>query len=113
PTATPREPGRNLFVYHAPAPRGAMIAPVAPTPALAEALPAVAPLLPSLKLAGIGEDDGADGPVRVAFVTGEGQLFMVKEGENVTPRYQVTKISADVVELRDVTDNTVRRLALR
>jgi hypothetical protein len=51
--------------------------------------------------------------VRVAFISGEGQLFMVKEGENVTSRYQVTQISADVVELRDLSDNTVRRLALR
>jgi len=38
---------------------------------------------------------------------------MVKEGEAVTARYQVAKISADVVELSDVSDHTVRRLALR
>jgi hypothetical protein len=113
PTATPRQPGRNLFAYHAPAPRVALIDPPAPKPALAETLPAVVPSVPSLKLAGIGEDDGPDGPVRVAFISGEGQLFMVKEGENVTSRYQVTQISADVVELRDLSDNTVRRLALR
>ena len=113
PTATPRQPGRNLFVYHAPEPRAAAIAPAAPKPALTEPLPALTPPQPLLKLAGIGEDAGPDGPLRVAFITGEGQLFMVKEGESVTSRYQVTKISADVVELRDVTDNTVRRLALR
>src|SRR5437588_351429 len=43
----------------------------------------------------------------------EGQLFMVKEGENVTPRFRVVKISADVVELLDLSTNTPRRLALR
>jgi len=38
---------------------------------------------------------------------------MVKEGDAVTLRYRVAKISADVVELSDLTDNSVRRLALR
>jgi hypothetical protein len=38
---------------------------------------------------------------------------MVKEGETVTRRYRVTKISAEVVELIDLTDNSLRRLALR
>jgi hypothetical protein len=37
----------------------------------------------------------------------------VKEGESILDRYRVTKIAADVVELTDVTDGTVRRLALR
>ena len=79
-------------------------------------MPSIAPApvpLPPLKLAGIAEDAGPDGPVRIAIVSGEGQLFMVKEGETVTPRYRVTKISADVIELTDVVDNSVRRLALR
>jgi hypothetical protein len=51
--------------------------------------------------------------VRIAFISCEGQLFMVKEGDSVTPRYCVAKISADVVELTDVIDNSIRRLALR
>ena len=55
----------------------------------------------------------ADSPIRVAFIAGEGQLFMVKEGELVTPRYRVAKISDEVVELTDVIDNSTRRLALR
>jgi hypothetical protein len=114
PVATPRHPARNLFAYRAmgaPAPSPSV---AAPRPALTEAAPAPAPLaLPALKLAGIAEDSGADGPERTAFISGEGQLFMVKEGETVTPRYRVTKISADVVELIDLTDNSIRRLALR
>jgi len=113
PDATPRTPGRNLFTYHAAAVRQApiVVAP-APRPALTEFVPAVMGL-PPLKLAGIAEDPGADGPVRIAFISGEGVLFMVKEGETVTPRYRVAKISGDAVELTDVIDNRSRRLALR
>jgi Tfp pilus assembly protein PilP len=66
-----------------------------------------------LKLAGIAEDAGAEGPVRTAIISGEGQLYMAKEGDNVTPRYRVVRISPDVVELLDVIDNSTRRLALR
>jgi hypothetical protein len=111
PASAPRTPGRNLFSFHAVAARPQVAAPQA-KPAVVE--PARAPIaLPALKLSGIAEDPGADGPVRIAFISGEGQLFMAKEGETVTPRYRVAKISADVVELTDVSDNTVRRLALR
>jgi hypothetical protein len=112
PSEPPRRPARNLFAY-----RGAVAKPLAPAPAphpaVTEAPAVFAPPQPSLKLAGIGEDEGADGPIRIAFISGEGQLFMVKEGEMVTPRYRVARISADVVELEDLTTNTPRRLALR
>lgn len=112
PAAAPRSPSRNLFAFRAGAARPAAPSAPAPQPVLTERAPA-APALPALKLSGIAEDAGADGPVRIAFISGEGQLFMAKEGENVTPRYRVTKISVDVVELVDVVDNSIRRLALR
>jgi hypothetical protein len=111
PTSTPRQPGRNLFTFRAGTPREPQPA-FAPPPALPEAAP-LTPALPSLKLAGIAEDTEADVPIRTAIISGEGQLYMVKEGEAVTPRYRVAKISADVVELVDLLDNSVRRLALR
>lgn len=115
PSATPSAPGRNLFAFQAapvrPAPTVAVL-PV-PRPALTEFAPAPELAQPALKLSGIAEDAGADGPIRIAFISGEGQLFMVKEGETVTPRYRVAKISADVVELTDVIDNSIRRLALK
>jgi hypothetical protein len=116
PTATPSQPARNLFAFRAMrAPASA--APLGPAPAPKAALTELAPApvagLPPLKLAGIAEDAGPDGPVRIAFIAGEGQLFMVKEGEKVSLRYRVTKISADVVELVDLGDNSTRRLALR
>jgi hypothetical protein len=111
PSSTPRTPGRNLFTFRAaPAP----IAPAAPRAAITE-MPVAAPAaaLPALKLAGIGEDPGTDGPIRQAFISGPGQLFIVKEGEAVTTRYRVAKISSEVVELTDLLDGTSRRLALK
>jgi hypothetical protein len=111
PSAAPRTPGRNLFTFHVAAARQPAPVPPAPHAALAELPAPIA--LPALKLSGIAEDPGADGPVRIAFIAGGGQLFMVKEGETVTPRYRVATIAADVVELTDVIDNSVRRLALK
>jgi len=112
PTATPNQPSRNLFSFRSGPAR--VPAPVAPAPPpIIEAPVAPRPAQPSLKLAGIAEDEGPNGPVRTAIIAGEGQLFMVKEGDAVTLRYRVSKISADVVELTDLTDNSVRRLALK
>ena len=112
PTTTPSQPGRNLFTFRAA--RAQAPAPVAPPPAPANVeAPVVRDALPTLKLAGIAEDADDDGPVRTAIISGDGQLFMVKEGDAVTLRYRVAKISVDVVELTDLTDNSVRRLALR
>jgi hypothetical protein len=112
PSATPNQTGRNLFTFRSARVRETPSSVVAPQPTLVEA-PPLPPPLPPLKLAGIAEDPGADGPARTAIITGAGQLFTAKEGENVTARYRVVKISADVVELLDLTDNSVRRLALR
>jgi hypothetical protein len=112
PAVAPSAPGRNLFTFRAIPVRAPAPVHEAPRAALIElAPPPIA--LPPLKLAGIAEDDGSDGPVRTAFISGGGQLFMVKEGDHVTSRYSVTKISADVVELTDAIDNSTRRLALR
>jgi hypothetical protein len=112
PTSTPRQPGRNLFAFRAGLSRALPPpAPVAP-PAIVEA-PPPAPE-PPLKLSGIAEDADGDGaPVRTAIIAGDGQLFMVKEGENVTARYRVAKISTDVVELTDLTSGISRRLAMK
>jgi hypothetical protein len=111
PASEPRQPGRNLFTFRArPAQRPEAAIAAAP---VTSAPPPVAPALPSLKLAGIAEDEGPEGPLRTAIISGEGQLFLVKEGDEVTPRYRVAKITTDVVELVDVNDNSIRRLALR
>ena len=111
PDASPSQPGRNLFTFKPVAVRP-VPPPVAPIPALTEAVP-VRLAQPSFKLAGIAEDTGADGPVRTAIISGEGQLFMAKEGDLVSLRYRVVRISADVVELVDLSDGSTRRLALK
>jgi hypothetical protein len=111
PTAAPRQPGRNLFVFSAMRARRET---AAPRPALSEAAvvaPVAAP--PPFKLIGIAEDAGPDGPVRTAIVSAPGQLFLVKQGQNVTLRYRVKQISAEVVELTDVGDGSTLRLALK
>src|SRR5262245_25657915 len=112
PTTTPNQPGRNLFTFRAA--RAAAPAIAAPTSAAAiTESPVARPAQPTLKLAGIAEDPGPEGPIRTAIISGDGQLFMVKEGDAVTQRYRVARISTEVVELTDLTDNSVRRLALR
>lgn len=112
PTSTPRTPGRNLFAFHT-APAIAAAVPISHAALTETPLAAPAAAQPALKLSGIAEDPGADGPIRQAVISGGGQLFIVKEGEAVTNRYRVAKISTDVVELTDLLDGTTRRLALR
>jgi hypothetical protein len=111
PSATPHQPGRNLFQFTA---RRAA-APIAERPALTEVAPVLSEVRPAapFKLIGMAEDSGPEGPIRTAIVSGSGQLFLVKEGQNVTSRYRVAKISADVVELTDLGDGTTLRLALK
>jgi hypothetical protein len=112
PVVSPSAPGRNLFTFRPTAVRPAAPVAATPRPAITDFVPP--PIaLPPLKLSGLAEDEGPDGPIRLAFISGGGELFMVKEGDAVTPRYRVAKISADVVELTDLIDNSVRRLALR
>jgi hypothetical protein len=113
PEAIPHQPGRNLFLFARPTRVQAHAEPADATkPVLSEpARPA--PMLPALQLAGIAEDAGPNGPERTAIISGDGQLFLVKEGEAVTPRYRVAKIAADVVELTDALDGSTRRLPLK
>jgi hypothetical protein len=112
PTTTPRQPGRNLFRFHeAPvAPHAPLAAPAAVAAPPVELPP---PTIMPMRLVGMAEDPGPEGPVRIAFVNAGGQLFNVKEGDSILDLYRVSKITADVIELTDVKDGTVRRLALR
>jgi hypothetical protein len=85
-----------------------------PKPALSEAAVQVErPAPPVMKLSGIAEDVTASGVVRTAIISAFGQLFLVKEGELVTARYRVAKISSEVVELSDLMDGTALRFALK
>ena len=98
--------GRDLFQFAA---SRAVARPVVTKPALSEPTPAAVAPQPTLKLIGIAED----GAVRTAIISAPSQLFLVKEGDRVTSRYVVARISPDVVELTDATDHSVRRLALK
>ncbi len=112
PSTTPQVPGRNLFEFSR---RAAARSAAAATPApavVSDPLPVVAPP-PAMKLVGIAEDPGADGPVRTAIISGFGQVFLVKVGEPVTSRYHVSKISADAAQLVDANDNSTITLSLK
>jgi hypothetical protein len=75
--------------------------------------PAAAPvvLLPNLSLSGVAEKKTADGVRRTAVISGDGQLYLVSEGESVAGRFTVVTIDAEVVILRDA-DGSELRLAL-
>jgi hypothetical protein len=75
---------------HPPAANGAA-APLAPGP----------PPPPSLVLSGIAERKTPQGQTRTAIISGDGQLYLVTEGESVAGRYRVLKVESDAVVLRD------------
>ena len=110
PTVMPQPNGRNLFQFRAPRSNPALVTRPSdprefpPAPAL--------PPPPAFKLSGIAEDPGPSGPIRTAIISGQGELFLAKEGDYVTPRYRVLRISVDVVELVDVETNATLRLVL-
>ena len=114
PTAAPSQ-GRNLFRF-APAPvvaRPSVQAAPETHPALSEAAVAPRPALPAIKLIGVAEDAGANGPIRTAIMSAPGQLLLLKEGDTALTHYRVTKILTDAVELTDMSDATVVRLTLK
>jgi len=104
---------RDLFRYAAKGSASAAVVTATPPPAPAVPGQALAPLVSPLKLEGLAEDKGDEGPVRTAIISGFGDIFLVKVGDSVTSRYRVAKISPDAVELTDLTNNTPLRLALR
>ena len=108
PDHAPRHLSRNLFRFVSPAP-----IPVPAAAAQAVPLLPAPPPTPSLKLVGIAEDTTAQGPVRTAVISGLGQVFLVKEGDEIVSRYRVVRISVEAAELTDLTDGTPLRLALK
>jgi hypothetical protein len=107
----PRGQGRNPFEFATvttPAPPRV----VAPPPPAAPTEPAPPPP-PPLTLSGIVDKTVGDQQVRTAVISGLGQLFFAKTGDTIATRYEVTAISPDVVELRDIYTKQTTRLALR
>lgn len=107
PTTVPLQ-SRNLFRYASRPPSATHAAP----PSASAPEPQPAPIAPPLKLVGIAEDGEDAAVVRTAILSGLGDLFLVKEGEPVTSRYRVSRISSDAVELMDSLDQTTLRLGL-
>jgi hypothetical protein len=89
---------RNPFKYRSTkspatiAPRGVETTSAAP------AIPA-APVGPVLKLSGIAQKAGK----RTAIISGDGQIYLVGEGDSVAGRYTVVTIDPEAVLLRDAT----------
>jgi hypothetical protein len=73
-------------------------------------MPPVAPPPPSYTLAGIAERNVPEGRKRTAVISGDGQLYLVTEGQVVGGRYTVVRVDAEAVLLRDQdgTDLTLR-----
>jgi hypothetical protein len=115
PSVTPHAPARNPFAFRAAASAAHEIAVPTRAPAVGEAPPAVhADATSLLKLSGIAEDVTTDsGIVRTAFISAGGQLFMVEEGQDLMARYRVEKITADAVELTDLTNNSTQRIVMK
>jgi hypothetical protein len=109
PTASP-EHSRNLFQF---ASARVQLAPAleqsAPAAAVEAPAPAAAPPEPALKLIGVAETPGT----RTAILTSSSQLLMATVGDIVATRYRVTVISPDAVELVELADGHVLRLALK
>jgi hypothetical protein len=84
-------------------------APQAPTQATAApaVAPAPPPAQPSLSLSGIFTEKGK----RTAIITGDGQVYLVTEGEQFAGRYRAVTVDSDAVTLRDDV-GTDTRLAL-
>ena len=108
----PAAPARNPFVFAARELAAPRLAPrrTEPVPAADAPVPAE----PQFALVGVAEEQTADGIVRTAMITGDGdELFMLTEGQVLAGRYRVTVVGSDVVQLESLTTGAIRRLALR
>jgi hypothetical protein len=108
-------PDRDIFTFTRPAPKPAAVQPPA-AGLLAAAGAGQPPPIALFKLIGVAEDSSPDGrgePTRTAIISGQGQLYLVKEGETVAFIYRVGRMSADGVELLDTTGGPALRLFLK
>lgn len=99
---TLRASTRNPFRFNAPKspPRTRNRAGSEPAPAAVASVEAPVSL-PSLTLSGIAETKTQEGARRTAVISGDGQLYLVREGDSVAGRYTVIAVNPDAVLLRD------------
>jgi hypothetical protein len=100
---------RNLFAFRT-APPVAAVAPAAPP---VERQEPIASPPPGLTLIGIAADSRQQDAIRTAIISGASELFLAREGDSVTPRYQVSRIFDDAAELIETGSGAPLRLALR
>ncbi len=108
-------PRRNLFQFTGSRSAQAAQAGDAFVAALASAAAAfvAAPPPPVWQLAGIAESRDGDRIVRTAIISGQGTVFLVRDGEQLAGRFLVVRIESDTVALRDVRDGTSLTLRLK
>jgi hypothetical protein len=91
---------RNPFRFRM---ASAPVTPHAAAPAVLPSAPASSPA-PSLYLSGIA----TEGLKRTAIISGQGQLYLVTDGEPVAGRYHVVTVESNAVTLRDDTGADIR-----
>jgi hypothetical protein len=74
----------------------------------AEPAPAVTVAPPALSLSGVAEKKTSAGVRRTAVISGDGQLYLVGEGDPVAGRYTVITIDPETVILRDAAGAELR-----
>lgn len=74
---------------------------VSPAASMVTPLVPAAPLPPSLTLSGIAEKNTSGGVRRTAVLSGDGQIYLVGEGDSVAGRYTVVVVEPEGVVLRD------------
>jgi hypothetical protein len=96
---TLRPSTRNPFSFSSrkPSPRSDRPRESAVQSAPVETMIPAAPAGPSLKLSGVAQKDGK----RTAILSGDGQIYLVGEGDSVAGRYSVIKVDPEAVLLRD------------
>jgi hypothetical protein len=105
PTDQPQEPARNLFQFNARTTPSS-----APPPLTESAVPVAAvPPPPPLSLIGFA----AEGATRTAIVFGFGDLFLVREGDQIGAQYRVARIDADGVVVTNTSDETTFTIRLQ
>jgi hypothetical protein len=101
-----RSSTRNPFRFGSRKPAGTMPERGSAAPVVPAAPPA--PAQPSLSLSGIAERKTPQGNKRTAIISGDGQLYLVTEGEMVAGRYHVVSVDSDAVTLRDDSGTEIR-----
>jgi hypothetical protein len=100
---------RNPFRYSVRKPASRFDTPRPPEAVQAAIMPAMpaAPPRPAFTLSGMAQTAGK----RTAIISGDGQIYLVSEGDSVAGRFIVAQVDAEAVLLRD-SDGAELRLAL-